>query len=238
MKRANTTQAGFTLIELMLAMAFLGSILVLATLLLTQTLNIYNKGIAVKQMNQAGRTLVEDLTRAANSGRTMQVVGDGTTPHCLSVGNESYIWNIAAVQGETNTDGYKSVFYKQGGLAGTPVNFAKVEGGCPSDKNRVEGNASQFTVSPIVSENVRLYDVIISSMSTLNSNGDGSVVDTDLVRVSFLFGTYSGINSPYNLKTTGSGSTLNYECNGDALGTFCAKAQIETVLAMPRGLNL
>lgn len=85
---------GFTLIELMIALAFVAFILIFATTAVIQVMQTYNKGVAVKQINQAGRTTLEDMTRflrMADPG-VVNTLAIGSNRVCL--GGVSYVWNL------------------------------------------------------------------------------------------------------------------------------------------------
>ena len=59
----------FTIIELMLAMAFLGTMLVGIASLTMRITNIYQKGLAIRSVNAIGREIISDLTRTINGSR-------------------------------------------------------------------------------------------------------------------------------------------------------------------------
>jgi len=91
---------GFTLIELMLAMAFVSALLIAIAMTVIQIANIYNRGMTLKDVNQAGRSLASELQRSIaasaafniNTGvGSRYIVQDWGGRLCL--GQYSYIWN-------------------------------------------------------------------------------------------------------------------------------------------------
>lgn len=127
---------GFTLIELMLAMTFISILLVAIAMTTIQISKIYNKGITLREVNQAGRSVSDDLQRSISSSipfdvtpkrdaspataTSKYVVRDGGGRLCL--GRYTYAWNygrsIAGVSGApTILNEYDD---------NTPVRFAKV----------------------------------------------------------------------------------------------------------------
>ena len=64
-----TKKKAFTIIELMLAMAFLGTMLVGIASLVMRITNIYQKGLALRSINSIGREIISDLTRTVNASR-------------------------------------------------------------------------------------------------------------------------------------------------------------------------
>jgi len=58
---------GFTLIELMLAMAFVSILIIAIAILVMNIQGIYRRGIAMREVNSTSRAIVDDLTRSINS---------------------------------------------------------------------------------------------------------------------------------------------------------------------------
>lgn len=105
-------QAGFTIIELTLAMTFVTILMIMIAMTITQLANIYNKGTTLRAVDQAGRaisrdmqaTLAEaqpldinsDIHGGANFVPQIQVGGDLSAPDGgrLCTGTYSYIWNV------------------------------------------------------------------------------------------------------------------------------------------------
>jgi len=131
---------GFTLIELMLAMTFITVLLMAIAMTTIQIGNIYNKGITLREVNQAGRAISDDIQRSiANSipfdvtpriddspetETSKYVVRDGGGRLCL--GRYTYVWNYgkALAQLPGAPDIYNNYKNSDGSL--TPVRFAKV----------------------------------------------------------------------------------------------------------------
>ena len=88
--RAN--KQGFTLVELMLAIAFIGFIILFTVLAVMQVMRTYNKGITLKEINQTARVTVEDMGRVIRSSSTIDNSGEADGRLCT--GGVSYVWNI------------------------------------------------------------------------------------------------------------------------------------------------
>ena len=92
-------QRGFTITELMFAMVFIAFIMVMIVVVLIQTMSIYNKGLALRQINQTGRQIAEDITRQLRYGARSYVdYADGNNRLCI--GNVAYVWNITPESGD------------------------------------------------------------------------------------------------------------------------------------------
>jgi type II secretory pathway pseudopilin PulG len=88
---------GFTLVELMLAMGFVSVLLIAVLLTIIQIGGIYNRGLTLKEVNQAGRSLSSEIQRSISTSMPFDLdeshyvsQPDGGR---LCLGNYSYIWN-------------------------------------------------------------------------------------------------------------------------------------------------
>src|SRR5688572_23689793 len=128
---------GFTLIELMLAMTFIAVLLIAIAMTTIQISNIYNKGMTLREVNQAGRALSDEFQRSIASAvpfdvtpklddspatiTSKYVVRDGGGRLCL--GAYTYAWNYGkTIAGES---GAPAVFNKYDNSS--TVRFAKVK---------------------------------------------------------------------------------------------------------------
>jgi prepilin-type N-terminal cleavage/methylation domain-containing protein len=103
----NTTeqrQQGFTLIELMLAMTFISMLLLAIALTTIQIMHIYDKGLTLKSVNQAGRDISSSLQRDIAASAPFNVNDPRDTAHYLPttnggrlcLGQYSYVWNYGS----------------------------------------------------------------------------------------------------------------------------------------------
>lgn len=109
-------QSGFTLIELMIALAFVGFILVFATTTIIQVMQTYNKGLSVKQINQAARTTLEDMSRYLHNADPGAVNTTALGSNRVCFGGISYVWNLY------NTSSGSANKYSDG----SPITFTRV----------------------------------------------------------------------------------------------------------------
>lgn len=65
-KKTNTSAGhkGFTLVELMIAVAFVGSLLMIVTLITIQIMGLYNKGMTIKGVNEVTNIVVRDVQQS------------------------------------------------------------------------------------------------------------------------------------------------------------------------------
>lgn len=95
----NHKQQGFTLIELVLAMAFIAMLMLAIALSIVQISQTYNQGLTFKEVDLASRTISDDLTQDVNSAAQFSL--DVNAHHyvtqpwggSLCLGRYSYVWN-------------------------------------------------------------------------------------------------------------------------------------------------
>lgn len=100
-------QQGFTLVELTLAMAFIGLLLLAITVMIMQIGAFYNKGTVIAQVNQAGSYISRDIQTAIARSPLLATGDKGEVAVLLQrdndnvimggrfcLGTVSYIWNL------------------------------------------------------------------------------------------------------------------------------------------------
>ena len=205
-------QGGFTLVELMLAMGFFSAILIASTVVIIQVFSVYNKGLAVQQINALGRRLTDDTIRVGNSAVGNVNVGPGSTPRCLVIGSTVYLWSYA-----NDTAASSDVYKVSAPFEVMP--FSRYSGGvsCPSATTVIP----RSDIEPLLGSNVRVYNTKIEQIGGAGTN--------DLLRFRLVLGTYGGAGSPDNPTVTGD----TVSCQGGDLGNFCAFGSYDTVIYLP-----
>lgn len=105
----NVRHTGFTLIELMLAMTFIAVMLIAIAMLVIQISTIYNRGITLRQVNQAGRAVTSDMQRTIAGSSAFEVNQDALDRGRLCTGQYSYIWNRAEMLEHDDRNRYEGV---------------------------------------------------------------------------------------------------------------------------------
>lgn len=109
MRQRSNSESGFTIVELLMAMAFISVLLVIITLTIIQVSNIYNKGLTMRAVNQSGTTISTDIRQTLGSSQPFDVstsfflqssnggpttsVGDAVGGR-LCTGTYTYVWNF------------------------------------------------------------------------------------------------------------------------------------------------
>lgn len=134
----NRKNDGFTLIELMLSLTFISFILLFMVAAILQLTRLYVKGSAIRQINQTGRQVIEDVAASIRTGTEPTV-----THKRLCVGNTTYAWNVEGDTVEIN---------KFDDAIGTAVRFVSVQdsGGtlCNDINKNIPKTGSEDLIGP------------------------------------------------------------------------------------------
>lgn len=193
-------QRGFTITEMMLAMAFLTFMLIFLMTAVVQVMRLYNKGLAIRQINQAGRQFSDDFTRTARYGSTA-VYNAGLKRICVN--GVTYAWNLddpttpAAIT-DPNRNKYATA-------QSEPISMVRVADGggvlCGG------GDINKAAATEVISTDVNVKSVAFATREV------GKIVDLSVV-----FST-GGANAPVTLAT---GPPPTFRCATGSDGAFCA----------------
>lgn len=131
-RQCKRPSAGFTIIELMLAMGFVGLLLLAIAMTTIQIGNIYTKGTTLRQVNQAGRAISDELQRSIAATSPFDINASGADARYieqpgggrLCVGKYSYVWNYGqALSAEPGAP----ELVNQYATEGAPIRFARVD---------------------------------------------------------------------------------------------------------------
>lgn len=227
-KMLRPDQAGFTLIELTLAIAFMGTLLLMASAIIVQSISIYNKGVALKQINQAGRSLAEDINRVSSGGFQVALADGGKAGYlCIKDTNtwRSYVWN-SVQQGSGSTTVANP---KQFTLSGQPISLVRSNDGVNGNPYCQLPTGTDQTLDPGEVTSMLTGQVRILSVDITSPNSTDPTL-TGLQKVAFWIGTYDTTGSVPGMTPEFDTSTRTWTCQGGRLGDFCAVSKFETVL--------
>lgn len=99
MSRVYKKQSGFTMVELMLAMAFVAVLLILIAVSIIYISRIYNKGITIRELNQVGRTVSDDLLRSVSESMPFEdnYIKIDSDRGYFCTGRYTYVWNTGRI---------------------------------------------------------------------------------------------------------------------------------------------
>lgn len=186
---------GFTLVELMLAMTFISILLLAIAMTTIQISNIYNKGITLREVNQVGRSVSEDIQRSIgastpfdvtpkeddspDTASSKYVVRPGGGRLCL--GSYTYAWNYGkALAGGQGVSLYNEYTDEK------PVNFVKVADPQGALCDNPALNIKKSDATELVSAGDR--DLVVHNF-TIQKTADDADAEQAMYAISMLIGT-------------------------------------------------
>jgi len=159
--------SGFTIIELVLAMGFISLLLLAIAMLTIYISTIYNQGITLREVNQTGLAISEDVQRTLGVAAPFVIDPSKASTHYLAtsgggrlcVGSHSYAWNYLAA----DTPAMNS--YSSGDQADKP-SFVKVVDPDNSLCRHPEESINRDDANELLAvgdRNLVMYDFTISS---------------------------------------------------------------------------
>jgi hypothetical protein len=190
--RQDKPTAGFTIVELMLAMTFISMLLIAIALTTIQISNIYNKGITLREVNQAGRSLSDEFQRNISNTTPFDVTPKaGNDPisskfvsHTgggrLCLGNYTYAWNY----GEMLASG--TGIYNRYADNNEPVRFVRVRDPNGGLCSNVATQINRDDAVELLSSGDR--DLAVHKFD-IQRTKDDSTIGQSLYAISFVLGT-------------------------------------------------
>lgn len=221
---------GFTLIELMLSMSFIAVLLITIAGTTTQIIHIYTKGLTVREVNQAGRTISEDIQRTiattapfkvspANQSDSKYITRTGGGRLCT--GAYTYAWNYGKTSDLSEDNSLPSAYNRY--VSGRDVvRFVKVSdtGGalCANPSSPVP-NAQAKELLTAGDRNLAVQELSVIPGSRDDASGQA------LYAVSFTLGT----NDHAQLNPSGT-ACLPPNAEDGGYENFCAVNQFDLVV--------
>ena len=205
-------KGGFTLIELMFAMAFVAFLMIFIVTSIVQIMRIYNKGLAIRDINQSGRQLVEDMTRSLRYANALQFSANGyqAASQRICTNGVTYAWNIENAAGINEINKYSGID------ASNPViRFIRVD-----DKGGLLCNIPAPAIPKVQSRDLLSPQLAIQQLS-LSSTEAGHIVTVDSVIAT------QGLNRPLG---PGRPTVSGFECPVGSDGAFCAFGNFQTTV--------
>jgi type II secretory pathway pseudopilin PulG len=213
-RRANWSK-GFTLVELLFAMAFIGFVLIFVITTIIQVMRTYNKGLAVKEINQTARAVTEDMTRilrtvSSLSVNTAPLTDPGGSKGRVCFGGISYVWNF--------TDQSTNKF-----TTGARVKFARVID--PGSALCVQTSGAYPDVDPNYATELITNRVWVHQLTLTPS------VNNEFFDIFVQLSTSDDITQPgITYDPTNPDPTKRVVCKGGSDGQFCAVANFSTTV--------
>jgi prepilin-type N-terminal cleavage/methylation domain-containing protein len=184
----NSTKHGFTIIELMLAMAFMSVLMITIAFLVIRIMGIYQKGLTIRSINQVGRNVISELSRAVAESQRREfsqesdyfasVQKDNTRPlsrdnpqlyGAFCTGTRAYLWNTGTA---INDGSVKKLTYGSGRRA---FRLLRIESAGSSLCQNFEAYVATGENIP---DDATLAPVDILALSSVDTTRSGNTIDT------------------------------------------------------------
>lgn len=183
---------GFTLIELTLAMGFVSLLLLAIAMTVIQIGNIYNRGLTLKDVDQSGRSLANELQRSVSESASFDLSSRYINKNWggrLCIGQYSYVWNYGYAIDPNNLNPNRNVYSPS---TSSEIRFVKVlDANASYCTTNVSGQYPPVKLSDAVELlNIGEHYLAIHNfvISTTASAGD-SKTRQQLYSIEFLIGT-------------------------------------------------
>jgi prepilin-type N-terminal cleavage/methylation domain-containing protein len=220
---------GFTLIELMLAMTFISILLVAIAMTTIQITNIYNKGITLREVNQAGRAVSDDLQRSISATIPFDVTPKNASPATadskyvkrdgggrLCIGRYTYVWNYG--DSIAGVNGAPTLFNKYDD--NSTVRFAKVSDPSASLCDDPRLSIKRSDAAEMLTSGDR--DLVVHSFDVTRNPPDGTIGQA-IYAISVVIGT----NDTQQLVTNNTSCKAPADATGDQ--NYCSVNQFDII---------
>lgn len=188
------TKQAFTIVELMLAVAFLGTLLLSIAMLTMQLINIYTKGATMRAINSTGSSMMRDIRSSIGASKDYDVINDLSEESYLyrdnmstvgakesesrygmfCTGSYTYVWNYQSAMMDYRKS--ESTDYLAIGIDGgttRPYAFSRI----------VDTNCAKF--GEVKKDSLKTIDNINEKDLTVLLDGSSSGEGTDLALYDF-----------------------------------------------------
>lgn len=225
-------QKAFTIIELMLAMVFVSLLLLAVAMTVIQMANIYNRGLTLKEVNQAGDAISTELKRSISNTQPFDAEDTNRFTENkyggrLCLGQYTYIWNYGeyltdVIDGKPSKRG-KSKDINTYNNSDEVIRFIKVVdsgGSYCSDPTGTISYDDSVELLDIGEHNLAIHDFEID---TTDSATDGSTGQR-LYSISFIVGTND--NDAINYESASTACKIPGEPDADPVYCYVNKFDI------------
>ena len=225
----NTIQQGFTLVELMLSMAFVAVLLMAIGGTTIQITHIFTKGATIREVNQIGRLVSDDIQRTvaatapfkvspANQADSKYITRDGGGRLCT--GDYTYAWNYGKTRELSGIVGQPTAYNTYTSGSGV-IRLVKVadNGGelCANPTSQIP-NSQATELLRAGDRNLAIQEWAVSAGSRDDAIGQA------LYAISFTIGTND------QAQLTASGKSCRPPTQGSGADDFCAVNQFDVVI--------
>lgn len=231
---------GFTLIEIMLAMAFISMLLLAIALIVIQISHIYNRGLTFKEVNQTSRTFSDSLLRDISASAPFSLAASDrhyyNSPGVggrLCLGDYSYVWNYGAVlaSGSTTQIRYSDgTQLRMARIADATASYCTPDASNPAAFAKTTVNKSQSTeLISSTDHNIVIHELTITTSPTATD----AVIGQQLFTIVYTIGS----NDQTVLKKVNGLTTCQQAGDANPDPQFCMVQQFSLVARAQNAVN-
>ena len=251
------TKQAFTIVELMLAVAFLGTLLLSIAMLTMQLINIYTKGATMRAINSTGSSMMRDIRSSVGASKEYAAINDSEDSEkdylyrdnkdkesesrygMFCTGSYTYVWNYQNAMMDYRSDKTGNYLSIEVDGESRPYGFARVaDDGCVKFKNerdnkakKIPSAASDMMVLLDGAESGDGTDLVLYDFSVLTATRN-QVTSKALFNISFVLGTTrGGVNvvssSNYCQLNSNGGATAASQNMADVSMDYCSVNRFE-----------
>lgn len=213
-------QSGFTIIELMISLTFIAFLLMFIVSMTLRVTNLYSKGMTLKSINQASRTVVEQMSRdiAESSNPIVYLNSTGAANGGVMCTDRAvYLWNKLTT---SVTPASSDIRYAAPDVD-KPIRLMRSTNQALC---KPSAEAHSIPYAPTGGENTELLSESTAVVSIMLSRQQNN-----LYRLTVRLGT--SIVDDYE---TSGGETLGTQCKIGREGEFCHTVEFERIIYAPR----
>lgn len=208
-------QPGFTIIELMIALTFIAFLLMFIVATTLRVANLYSKGVTLKSMNQASRTVVEQMSRDIAESYNPVLYPGPTSGGIMCTDKAVYMWNRLTVSADPATNDIRYASPD----TGRPIGLLRT-----NDLTMCESTGTKDDIP--YSANGEYSELLSGSASVVAISLTQH--QGNLYRLTVRLGTPD--TDAYD---TSGGDALGYRCMAGREGEFCQTVEFERLIYAP-----
>lgn len=224
---------GFTIIELLLAMSFLATLMLAVAMTIVRVGEIYNKGLTVKEVNIAGRSLSSELKKSIGESQPIELAPSAskyiqqTWGGRLCLGRYSYIWNYGITLSDATANSSNSNVYSS---SSDKIRFVKVADGggmyCTDSSKNIDPTGA-VELLPAGDRNIALHNFSITNQLSASDSRSSQ----NLYYISYIIGT----NDQAAIASTGATCKTPDDIEADL--TYCSINEFNIVARSSNALQ-
>jgi prepilin-type N-terminal cleavage/methylation domain-containing protein len=223
-------QSGFTIVELLVATAVFGTVMILLTFGIIQISDVYYKGVTISSTQNAARNIMADISQSieysgGQVGTTLTTNAVAGKTYGFCIGSEAYYYQLGYEVENSPTTGqaYHGLVIADNDLGACPIPIPPDPSNpnTPYDfANHSSGNSVPPGGQEMLGQNMRLSKLTITP---------GSIMGLYNIDVQVTYGADDLLNNATTVNGGLSGEVVT-NCKGEVGQQFCATSELQATV--------